>query len=854
MKWIGQHIWSFVTRFRNEVYFDEVPEEDATLTKALVLDGNGLIRVNSSIGGNSSSTTTHIHEEVKNIDGSTLEAGTPVYAVDEVGNSGKVRVGKADASDPNKMPAIGILDQQLTNNSEGVATLVGIFNTNITGFTSLDEGQIMYVAIGGGLTNVKPTGQGNLVQNLGIVLKTNGTTLQGFQVTVVGRSNDIPNLDLGNIFIGDTNNEYEIKSLTDSIEDAGDITVDGQFNVTGRVNLGTSLPTSPSQSDILGVDSTGNIYKQPAPSGGGGSITIVDSDSTGSDVTFNSVDEIKFFGNDVEVYDDGVGKVLVSIPPLAPQVSMSIQDPVSSFSSYRIGNPVNSSGYYFYAGDWGGDNNRKATGDNTLVFNSNTCGNFLIDGSASKIKVSVYGPKDNTTNGNSNLINSHELVVTGNTVSSNSGIQITITNFADDGIPSRKKAKVSVLVTLDNSNLTTVGGNFTGSQKYSSIKIQQLNSAGNSISGVNDFVSQSFFYDNKSLPPTLGSISSYGSGGSSVKQLSNIKYYGSGIFTLSTTNNSNLQRDTGYNSSFHIYSLHYGGLTGSSANDTISGNTYQTNDNTNTSSVSLNVGSSKFVLSGSQYAKYKVRGGLGGDTSYSSNSSSTTSRNYNTHSAGSSKTFESHKDENYRISHHKVGSYKSISSAQTDSEATWKSRCVGANPTSTNNGLPTNHQHLIQGYFGGWRLCHGSFSSIGTIANSPSGGMTNGQKPTSGTFSYIRFFGPFNSSTSSFSIDLGISKSTFNTHAVNSSNLQVYFLVPGNGANQGVWIPLKNTFSSGTPTNGCWANANNQSNGSEQFDIAFGGSAKVVLIKIEMNQNGPDKMGTFLLQSGHVNT
>ena len=48
MKWIGQHIWSFVTRFRNEVYFDEVPEEDATLTKALVLDGNGLIKVNSN--------------------------------------------------------------------------------------------------------------------------------------------------------------------------------------------------------------------------------------------------------------------------------------------------------------------------------------------------------------------------------------------------------------------------------------------------------------------------------------------------------------------------------------------------------------------------------------------------------------------------------------------------------------------------------------------------------------------------------------------------------------------------------------------------------------------------------------
>lgn len=812
MKWIGQHIWSFVTRFRNNVYFDEVPEEDATLTKALVIDGDGKVKVNSSIGSNASTTTTHIHEEVKNVETFTMSAGTPVYAISEVGASGVIRVGKADASDSSKMPAIGVLSEDIDANSNGDSILVGIFNTNISGFSNLDENQVLYVAAGGGLTNVKPSGQGNLIQNVAIVLKANdiGSISQGMQVTVVGRTNDIPNLDSGNIFIGDTNNQYEIKSLTDSIEDAGDITIDGDFDVTGTVNLGTNLPTSPSQSDILGIDSVGNIYKQPAPSGGGGSITIVDSDSTGSDVTFNNVDEIKFFGDEVEVYDDGVGKVLVSIPPLAPQVSMSISDPVSSFSSYRIGIPVNSSGYYFYAGDWGGDNNRKATDDNTLVFNSNTCGNFLIDGSASRIKVSVYGPKDNATSGNSNLINSHELVVTGNTVSSNNGIQITITNFADDGIPSRKKAKVSVLVNLDNSNLTTVGGNFTGSQKYSSIKIQQLNNAGNPIPGVSDFVSQSFFYDNKSLPPTLGGTPSYASGGTNIKQLSNIKYYGGGTFSLSTTNNSNLQRDTGYNGTSHIYTLHYGGLSNSSANDTITNNSYQTNDHTNNSNVSLSVLSDKFMLSGSQYAKYKVRGGLGGDTGYSSNSSSTTARNYNTYSSGSSKTFESHKDENYRISHHVVDSYKSISSAQTDNETTWKSRCVGAGPTGS-NGLPISNQHLIQGNFGGWRLCHGSFSSIGTIANNPSGGMTNNQKPTNGTFSYIRFFGPFNSSTSSFSIDLGISKSTFSTHAVNSSNLQVYFLVPGNGTNQGVWIPLKNTFSSGDPENGCWANANNQS-------------------------------------------
>ena len=860
MKWIGQHIWSFVTRFRNNVYFDEVPEEDATLTKALVIDGDGKVKVNSNISANASTTTTHIHEEVKNVETFTISAGTPVYAISEVGASGVIRVGRADASDSSKMPAIGIASEDINANSNGDSILVGIFNTNVSGFSSLDENQVLYVAAGGGLTNVKPSGEGNLVQNVAIVLKANdeGTISQGMQVTVVGRTNDIPNLNNGNIFIGDSNNQYESKSLPDAIEDAGNITIDGNFNVTGTVNLGTNLPTT-SQSNILGVDGSGNIYKQTVPSGGTGSLTIVNSNSSGSDTTFTNINEIKFFGDDVEVYEDGTGKVLVSNPPLSPQIPMSISDPVGSFSKYRIGIPVNSAGYYFYAGDWGGDNEKRATNDSTLVFNSNTCGNFLIGGNPSKIKVSVYGPKDNTNHGNNNLINSHELVVTGNTVSSSNGIQITITNFASDGIPSRKKAKVSVLINLDNANLTTLGGNFTGSQKYSSIKIQQLDSSGNSIPGVNDFVSDSFFYDNKSLTPTLGGITSYTSGGSDIKQLSNIKYYGSGSFTLTTANNSNLQRDTGYNGTYHIYSKHYGGLTGSNINDAIENNSYETTDNSNDSSVSLDVGSNKFVLSGSQYAQYKVRGGLGGDTAYSSTTAQTTPRNYNTYPSGSSKTFESHKDEDYRISHHVVDSYKSSSPTSSDSETVWKGRCVGASPGSTANGLPTTNQHLIQGNFGGWKLCHGSFSGIGTIASSPPNGMTNNQKPTSGTFSYIRFFGPFTSDTNNFNINLGITKNTFEHHAVNNTNLQVYFLIPGTGDRRGKWVPLKNTYSQQTPDNGCWANKIRQSSNSQVFDLTFGdtitggSTGDVLLMKVEMHHNGPDSMGTFAMASGHIN-
>lgn len=208
MKWIGQHIWSFISRFRNTIYIEKTPTTDNTSSNALVLMGDGEIRINPDLGGSGSSTTTHIHEDVRNDEGSALSVGDPVYAIGEVGSSGVIRVGKADASDANKMPAIGILDQNLSTNATGTTTLVGVFNTNISGFTGVEPGQVLYVANGGGLTNVKPSGESNLLQNVGIVLKTNeeNTMVQGLQVTVVGRTNATPNLDHNAIFLGDSTN------------------------------------------------------------------------------------------------------------------------------------------------------------------------------------------------------------------------------------------------------------------------------------------------------------------------------------------------------------------------------------------------------------------------------------------------------------------------------------------------------------------------------------------------------------------------------------------------------------------------------------------------------------------------
>jgi len=235
---LGRSLFSFIGSLRaDSIQFPELPAPGTPATdKGGVIyvkdDGKPYFKSSTTSetdltqGGG---TATHIHEEVKNVEGSTIPAGTPVYAIDEVGNSGKVRIGKADASNAAKMPAIGILDTQLVNNAEGTATLIGIFNTNLSGFTGLDEGDIVYVASGGGLTATKPTGSGNLIQNMGIILKTNGTAIQGLQVSCIGRTNDVPNLDNGYIFYGNGSNQTVSTQLSNLLPP--DLTVDGAGTV-----------------------------------------------------------------------------------------------------------------------------------------------------------------------------------------------------------------------------------------------------------------------------------------------------------------------------------------------------------------------------------------------------------------------------------------------------------------------------------------------------------------------------------------------------------------------------------------------------------------------------------------------
>jgi hypothetical protein len=142
-------------------------------------------------------TPRRVVETVKNKNG-FMPKGTPVYVSGSTGN--ELHVYQADAGDVNKVPATFVLDQDLNTDESGLGILSGFINgVNTSLFAA---GSNIYLAVGGGYTNVQPTGSA-YIQKLGNVVKSdiNGSGV----ISGAGRVNALPNLTQNNIWLGDSN-------------------------------------------------------------------------------------------------------------------------------------------------------------------------------------------------------------------------------------------------------------------------------------------------------------------------------------------------------------------------------------------------------------------------------------------------------------------------------------------------------------------------------------------------------------------------------------------------------------------------------------------------------------------------
>jgi hypothetical protein len=137
---------------------------------------------------------------VKNVSGVTILKGTPCH-VTASGTSGNLLgIVPADAGNPNLMPAGIIAAQSLNVGDEGIGYIDGFINgVNTSTFNSGDE---VYVAVGGGYTNIKPTGSA-LIQSLGYVEKVDISNGSGL-INGPGYYLDVPNILSGYTWVGNT--------------------------------------------------------------------------------------------------------------------------------------------------------------------------------------------------------------------------------------------------------------------------------------------------------------------------------------------------------------------------------------------------------------------------------------------------------------------------------------------------------------------------------------------------------------------------------------------------------------------------------------------------------------------------
>ena len=125
-----------------------------------------------------------VYEHVRNVSGATMAAMTPYHVVGSQGDTDRVQIVPADSSDPQTMPASGILMTALANNEDGHGVIAGV----PTGLNTVanPSGTTLYVG-SGVLTATAPAAN---VQAIAVVGRSHASTgtlsmLQGPSLALV---------------------------------------------------------------------------------------------------------------------------------------------------------------------------------------------------------------------------------------------------------------------------------------------------------------------------------------------------------------------------------------------------------------------------------------------------------------------------------------------------------------------------------------------------------------------------------------------------------------------------------------------------------------------------------------------
>ena len=212
--------------------------------------------------------------------------GDVVYISGASGDNTLIRKARADST--STMPAFGLcLTAATSGNQVQVVSFGNLYGSGTPALrldtSAYDPGTTLYVSAteAGVWTNVKPAGESNLIQNIGKVVRSS-TTNGVIKVGGAGRTNATPNLNDGNIFIGNASNQASTSSfntlvgnvallqtggtLTGDLDITGDLTAAkasapaGIFNRTTDVGDVVRLQYAGTDKGNVGVNSSNEVY------------------------------------------------------------------------------------------------------------------------------------------------------------------------------------------------------------------------------------------------------------------------------------------------------------------------------------------------------------------------------------------------------------------------------------------------------------------------------------------------------------------------------------------------------------------------------------------------------------------
>ena len=303
-----------------DIVEDTSPQLGANLDlNSFDITGTGNIDIAGEITGTEFIGNLRGANLMKSSAGEALTKGDVVYISGISGNTPVVS--KADADDSSKMPAVGLANATVSSSAAvDVLTFGQIVNIDTTqniGGTWA-EGDSLYVnTVAGQLTKTQPSGETGLVQKIAKIEKVHASTglllIQG-----AGRTNATPNLNDGNIFIGDGSNYSSTTPFAISLDAtpqlAGNLDVNGNSIVSvgaGNINItpdttgvvildGITYPAADGTAgQLLKTDGAGNLSFVNAGGFDGDLAGDTLTDSTqGVTIDASSVNKLKFENTD----------------------------------------------------------------------------------------------------------------------------------------------------------------------------------------------------------------------------------------------------------------------------------------------------------------------------------------------------------------------------------------------------------------------------------------------------------------------------------------------------------------------------------------------------------------------------